>query len=187
MEEEVLRYIPGYEGEYLISNLGNVYSESKPYRNQHGACSRWRPRKKMSFIYCQSGYYEVTLKSKGKSEMFLVHRLVAQSFVPNPNNYPEVNHIDGNRLNNVFSNLEWTTRRGNLSHAKRHDPRALSRFFGVGYRNKKDKYYARVSVKGKRFYLGSFSSEIDAAKAYDAFILKNKLEDEYPLNFPKKN
>jgi len=64
-----------------------------------------------------SGYARVELFSNGSGRKFSVHRLVATAFVPNPHNKPQVNHIDGNKLNNAASNLEWVTQSENQKHA----------------------------------------------------------------------
>lgn len=64
------------------------------------------------------GYKQVTLAIDKKPKRFRVHRLVALLFIPNPNNYPCVNHIDGNKMNNCVSNLEWCTYAENNYHAR---------------------------------------------------------------------
>jgi len=64
-----------------------------------------------------SGYYRVELSNKGHSKKFFVHRLVALSFIPNAENLPQVNHKDGNKLNNNVDNLEWITASNNKKHA----------------------------------------------------------------------
>lgn len=66
---------------------------------------------------CTNGYMEVNLSKDGTTNMKLIHRLVAIAFIQNPNNYEEVNHIDGNKKNNTVDNLEWCTRNYNLKHA----------------------------------------------------------------------
>ena len=63
------------------------------------------------------GYYRITFSKNGKIKTFSVHRLVAELYVDNPNNYPFVNHIDGNKLNNHYTNLEWCNNSQNLIHA----------------------------------------------------------------------
>lgn len=63
------------------------------------------------------GYEAIPLNYKGDQTTQYIHRLVALTFIPNPNNYPEVNHIDGNKRNNCYSNLEWTTSSKNQKHA----------------------------------------------------------------------
>lgn len=65
----------------------------------------------------QDGYLSVVLYNDGKPKGFRVHRLVAQAFIPNPNCKPYINHIDGNRSNNVVTNLEWCTQKENVNHS----------------------------------------------------------------------
>lgn len=99
------RYVVGYEGLYTVSKYGAVYSlKTKKYLTQYSIDSR--------------GYQAVGLYKDSKSKTGKVHRLVAQAFIPNPDNKPHVNHIDGNKLNNYASNLEWVTHQENTSHAK---------------------------------------------------------------------
>ena len=94
------KYIPGTD--YLVYSDGRIWS-NKTHRFMK-QCSNGR-------------YMKVALCIKGKLKQFLVHRLVAKSFVPNPENKREVNHIDGNKTNNKVSNLEWVTARENQIHA----------------------------------------------------------------------
>lgn len=65
------------------------------------------------------GYPSVTLCSSGKRKNIAVHRLVAEAFIPNPYNLPEVNHLDENKTNNSVSNLEWTTKKANMNYGTR--------------------------------------------------------------------
>lgn len=110
--EKIWKNIPGYNGIYQVSNSGKVRS----YAGHKGFGRRTEP------IYLKEreisgGYKQVTLSKDNKRYQKLVHRLVAQAFIPNPKNKPEVNHIDGDRGNNVFANLEWVTRSENVRHA----------------------------------------------------------------------
>lgn len=66
-----------------------------------------------------NGYHEIGLYNKGKDKYCPVHRLVAKAFIPNPDNKPFVNHIDGNKINNHVNNLEWVTHQENMEHAKK--------------------------------------------------------------------
>ena len=93
--EEIWRSIDGYEGLYEISNMGRV----KTYRSNKVLKNSVRPR----------GYLFVTLYNGGTHKSHSIHRLVAQAFISNPNNYPIINHKDGNPSNNIVSNLEWCT------------------------------------------------------------------------------
>ena len=104
--------IPGFNGKYEITEDGKVFSKySNKYLNQ---------------ISNGNGYYNVKLQkdiqeTNGNREYvtLYVHRLVAQAFLPNPNNLPQVNHKDGNKGNNKLDNLEWCTSQENIDHAKR--------------------------------------------------------------------
>ena len=96
---EIWKDIPGYEGVYQVSNLGNV--KSLPRMVSNG-----------------KGYLCIELKDKnGKYHFCGVHRLVAVAFIENPDNKPQINHIDGNKKNNIVENLEWCTNGENQVHA----------------------------------------------------------------------
>ncbi len=99
MKKEIWKDIVGYEGLYQVSNLGRVKSL---YNYKRNGTNILTPRLK-------KGYYTVGLRKNGKRNWRGVHRLIAQAFIPNPNNYPCVNHKDENKLNNVLENLEWCT------------------------------------------------------------------------------
>lgn len=119
-EIEVWREIKGYEGLYEVSNLGRVRS----LRHQHGYRRKvpkiLKPGKK------KSGYLYVNLCKNGKVTSKYVHRLVAEAFIENPLNLPQINHIDENKTNNVVfldengnfvpekSNLEWISQKDNV-------------------------------------------------------------------------
>lgn len=108
--EEVWRYIKGYEGKYQVSNLGNIKSF---YKCKNG--------KIMKQLANPNGYLYVALdKGNRNYKRFLIHRLVAQTFLPNIENKPQVNHIDGNKHNNKLDNLEWVTGSENQIHSYKH-------------------------------------------------------------------
>lgn len=106
---EVIKDITGYEGLFAITSLGRVISYPK---RQNG----WLLTERKITID-NRGYYRVCIGRDSIKETLKVHRLVAQHFIENPNELPEVNHKDGNKLNNDVSNLEWETRKGNMRHA----------------------------------------------------------------------
>ena len=107
--QEIWKDIPNYEGIYQVSNLGNV---------RDIITDRHRKPKNLTLNH-RSGYYSVMLCKDKTQKNVLVHRLVAQSFIPNPQNKPQVNHIDGNKQNNCVDNLEWCTAKENLQHASK--------------------------------------------------------------------
>ena len=106
--QEIWKDIKGYEGLYQISNLGNVKSLKRNrfnYRLQRMIIVNKEKLLKQSFD--GKKYLFVTLQKHKSRKNYRIHRLVAESFIPNPNNLPQVNHIDGNKTNNCVSNLEW--------------------------------------------------------------------------------
>lgn len=98
--EEIWKDIDGFEGLYQVSNFGNVMSLN--YGNRGYA-------KKLTPKFNNSGRLWVELLKGGKRKCMLVHRLVALAFIPNPNNFPQINHKDENPKNNFAFNLEWCT------------------------------------------------------------------------------
>ena len=107
-----VKNIIGYEGLYLIDTLGNVISCPKVQgRRLHNKY------KVLNQKVNRCGYVEVALTKEGNTKTFLLHRLLAKHFVPNPGNLPCVNHKDGIKQNNRLDNLEWCTRSDNTKHA----------------------------------------------------------------------
>jgi len=103
---EEWRFVKGYEDYFLISNYGKVFS----IRTE---------RILKTFIHKQ-GYEVFSTRiggRKGKVKLFKVHRLVTEAFIKNPENKPQVNHIDGDKQNNCVANLEWVTAKENTQHA----------------------------------------------------------------------
>ena len=110
--------IKGYEGHYAIQSDGTVWSLSRPYRNSGGDTNRYKKLAKMTGVADGKGYYlMVNLSKNNKSKKFLIHRLVATSFLENIDNKEQVNHKDGNKKNNNVENLEWCSRTENIRHA----------------------------------------------------------------------
>lgn len=110
--EEKWKDIEGYEGLYQVSNLGNV--RSLYFKNNICNIKKIKNKK---ITKDKKGYCRVRLTKNKKFKSFLVHRLVAQAFIPNPNNYPIVNHKDENPTNNCIDNLEWCTNQYNLKYS----------------------------------------------------------------------
>ena len=117
--DEIWKPVPGYEGLYEVSTSGRVKACARTVvgRNQSSEFKRYYPEKILAFHYLEHGYTQVYLNKDGHSKGFLVHRLVAQVFIPNPENKPEVNHKDRNAKNNSLTNLEWVTKQENIDHA----------------------------------------------------------------------
>lgn len=109
MVEEIWKDVEGFEGLYQVSSLGRV----KRLKGKH--CKQDR-------ILSQStlrGYRHLTLKNDSKQRTVQVHRLVAETFIPNPDNLPTINHRDENPSNNCVENLEWCTQKYNCNYGNR--------------------------------------------------------------------
>lgn len=109
---EIWKDIAGYEGLYQVSNLGQVRSVGRIDSRGH-----FYKSKILSFEIMKKGYKRVSFCIEGKIIKKMVHRLVAETFLPNENNLPEINHKDGNKSNNIVTNLEWCTTLDNIHHA----------------------------------------------------------------------
>jgi hypothetical protein len=109
---EIWKDVIGYEGLYQVSNLGRI--KSLPKYDRKG---RFHPEQLKAQVNNGGGYLVVNLKHNGCQKMRTVHRLVAEAFLDNPNKYPVVNHIDGNKKNNCLTNLEFCTHSSNMLHA----------------------------------------------------------------------
>ena len=110
---EIWKDVQGYEGQYQVSNLGRVKSIKRKLAN--GRTVTEKILNSSSKKKTQDGYLMVALAGK----TFRVNRLVATAFVPNSDNKPVVNHIDGDKENNKADNLEWATISENMLHAYR--------------------------------------------------------------------
>lgn len=119
------RDIKGYEGLYQISNTGLVKSLSKSWISGKNNVVRTKEDTILKPYLAGNGYYSVTLSNKGYKK-FYIHKLVISHFKENNKNLPEINHIDGNKLNNNLSNLEYCTSSQNRQHAWDNDLRKFS-------------------------------------------------------------
>ena len=138
--EEIWKPIKGYEGLYEVSNTGKV--KSLNYRGT-------KKEKLLTPKENNSGRLMVGLQNRNKPKYYLIHRLVAQAFIPNPNEYPEINHIDENPKNNVVDNLEWCTRIYNVHcYQRNHPDYAKSRKY-VTRRKRLQMNVLQMSLDGK--------------------------------------
>lgn len=160
--EEIWRPVVGYEEYYEVSNTGRVRTIPRTvYTNNGGYINIGQVIKAPMLHY--KGYLQVRLKVNNRPKTFFVHRLVAEAFIPNPNRYKYVNHIDEDKTNNLVGNLEWCSALYNNLHGSR-----LSKIS-----NKLRGRPAHNSIKV--IYNGvEYQSLSDAAKANDTTIYKIK-------------
>lgn len=109
---EIWKSVEGYEGLYEVSNFGRVKSLGN---------EKTRKEKILKVGENGCGYMFVTLSKEGKIKPFLIHRLVAAAFLPNPEKLPQINHRDEDKTNNCVENLEWCTRDYNNNYGTRND------------------------------------------------------------------
>ena len=136
MEEEIFKDFTYDEMNYKVGNFGTIYGT--------------RFKRPLKQRLNKDGYLEVTLgREKGKRTTFRVHRLVATLFVPNPNNYTEINHKDYNRANPRYDNLEWITHKQNIKHSSE-----KGRYIDckIGLKNGRSKYTKEEVYKIRNLY-----------------------------------
>lgn len=159
--EEIWKDIDNYEGYFQVSNTGRVRSLDRTISTARGAVSIKGIIRKPNIN--NSGYLYLPLTKNNVHWYAKVHRLVAKAFIDNPNNYSDVNHIDGNKLNNNVDNLEWCSHSENqkkaFANGLNYSP-SLGRKGKLSF-NKKSVILTRIS-DGKEFI---FETLRDAAHA----------------------
>ena len=133
--------IQGFEGLYKVSSFGRVVRYARTY---FCCCNKHLPENDIKGDLCR-GYHRVTLYSNKSKKRIFVHRLVAETFMPNDENKPEIDHIDGNPLNNNISNLRWCNHKENLNNpiTRKRKSEATKRFYE---RSKKNDLYCITRI-----------------------------------------
>jgi uncharacterized membrane protein len=111
---EIWKDIKEFEGYYQVSNLARIKSIQRLKSNGNGM--QLQPEKIKNIQIQKNGYQYVNLYKDNKNHTRRLHRLVAEAFIPNRENKPDVNHIDANKTNNLPNNLEWATKKENTRH-----------------------------------------------------------------------
>lgn len=156
--EEIWKEIEGYNGMYFISNFGRFASL------KHG--------EKKIIDGRQGEYISIALSSNNASVKKLVHRLVAEYFIENPNNYPLVNHKDKNKYNNHVDNLEWCTIRENVIHARTH-----ANFVSLG--SKEGRFASMIIPQAQK--AAPLTTTFDIPQKHRPRVLMGELMDKFPI------
>jgi len=176
IEGEVWKPITDYEELYHISNYGRVKAlERRVCISNKNYFYKALILK--SFV-TKRGYYEVRLCSKNTSKAKKIHRLIAEHFITNPENKPQVNHIDGNRLNNEIKNLEWVNNRENSCHRIKIS-NFTSKYTGVSYFKRDNKWRSSIQFNGKSIRFGMFNTEEEAYQKRLEFEIKHGIINKY--------
>lgn len=151
--EEIYKDIPGYENMYQVSNFGNVKS------------LKFGKERLLKAAINSRGYYNVILSINNKRFTYLIHQLIAMSFLNHePNGFKiVVDHIDNNKLNNRLDNLQLITTRHNSSKDKIN---TSSKYTGVSWHKRDNKWQTNIIINYKHIYLASFDDEKMASDMY---------------------
>lgn len=160
MEEE-WRDIKGWEGYYSVSNLGNIKSHEREIHYRDGRTYKYK-ESLLTLCYDRGGYLMAVLKRRtiDKVKTIKAHRIVAEAFIPNPQNKPQINHKNGVKTDNRVDNLEWCTQAEN----NLHNFRVLGRapVINSGSKNKNSKPVHCYDLEGN--FIQTFESACIAAK-----------------------
>lgn len=153
---EIWKDVPGYEGFYQVSSMGRVKNLPKNRKVFHGGI--YTQKEKILTPSLRGGYLIQVFTTNKFRKTFSVHRLVAMAFLPNADNKPEVNHVNGNRSDNRVENLEWATGSENVSHAYA----VLNRKASTLGRGKAMIEVTKTTLLGE--YIATYKSIAEAAK-----------------------
>lgn len=178
--EEIWENIKGYEGLYQVSNLGRVKSIKRLIYDINKKQNVYIQKETiLKYGLNHKGYKMVKLQKNKQKKTISIHRLVALTFIPNPNNLEQVNHIDGNKENNCVSNLEWCNNEYNHQHAIEHN---LC----------KTRKVELTDVNGNKYQFNNLHLMFKFIKRrpggdYKNYINKNKLYNGYYINDIKES
>ena len=159
--KEIWKSITGFEGLYEVSSLGKVRSLPRYVACKNNS-NRFINGKILNPSVSHDGYKYVDLSNKCIKYRFKIHRLIAISFIDNPKNNPQINHKDGNKLNNNVSNLEWCTNSENQKHAHLIGIKKTPIVAISGENNPNNKPIVQISLDGR--ILNKFYSATEAMK-----------------------
>ncbi|MBQ2397626.1 MAG: NUMOD4 motif-containing HNH endonuclease [Bacteroidales bacterium] len=172
---EIWKSIDGYEGLYEVSNTGKIKTLNNVFYKMDGRICRIKENisygNKTHF-----GYLKFNLCNHKKMKTVFVHRLIAETFIPNPENKPQVNHKNGIKTDNRVENLEWATASENTLHSYRVLGRKISGNCGAGDKNKNSKKVAQIK-NGK--IINIFGSIREAERETGATNICRAVKKEY--------
>lgn len=182
--ETIWMKVKGYEEFYEVSNNGRVRSLPR-LRNTSGNTSIQYLQKgrELSNTYLLNGRYPIVrFRINGdKGKPYLIHRLVANAFIPNPLGLKDVNHKNGIKTDNRVENLEWVTHRENMVHAHKLKGTSKSKLVGAHWYERDKKWTSSILINKKRIQLGKFDTAEQAHAAYKKAMAENNIVNQYTL------
>ena len=167
--------ILGYEGLYQVSSDGDVRSLDREVlrRNRYGGITIRKDTGKvlnpgLMGGNTKRGEYKCVCLSNGKGVMHYIHRLVAIAFIPNPDNLPEIDHINQNKLDNNISNLRWIPK--NENHLNKYHKIGASGHHNIQYDKRVNTYRVSFTRRPARINIGSFKNIEEAIQARDDYL-----------------
>lgn len=174
---EIWKDIVGFEGLYQISNYGNIKSCKRLVNAKFGS-KRLVNERLLSLGKDKDGYLMAILCQDATKKTVKIHRLVADAFIDKIDGKNLVNHIDSEKSNNLVSNLEWVSSLENNCHS-RLNMKSSSRYTGVSFHKKDNRFRATATINGKKVNLGNFKNEVDAYNKRLKFFKDNHIENKY--------
>lgn len=167
-ENEIAKHIEGYEGLYLITNFGRLWSvKSKKFMKLN--------------VLQRREYLYVNLSKQSQKKHYYIHRLVAIHFVENsnPTEYNIIDHKNGNKIDNKSENLRWCNVQLNMRNTKKQN-NTSSKYKGVYLSF--SKWQSEITINRVKINLGRHKTEEEAAIAYNQYIIDNNLQEFFILN-----
>lgn len=171
-EGEVWKPVVGHEDSHLVSCYGRVKSLDRVIQGRWG--TQLRKGKMIKTKQERTGYLSSAICVFGKINTYKVHRLVGLAFIENPLNKKQIDHIDGKKINNIYSNLRWaTSRENNLYKFEKMD--TTSKYHGINFDPCAKIWVARITIGGTRRHISRFEDEYEAHLAYQD-VLENGVD-----------
>ena len=168
--------IKNYEGLYQISNYGNVKSLNRKVFHSRGFYVKLKEKILKPSIHTD-GYLQVVLNNQGTKTM-KIHRLVALHFIDNLNNLEDINHLDNNKQNNHYLNIEWSSTRENCCYRSKNIKNS-SDYTGVSFDKSRNQWVAQIRFNNRHNFLGRFKTEKEAYQKRINFEKENNIINKY--------
>jgi hypothetical protein len=163
MLEEQWKQINDYPN-YSISSLGVIRND--------------KTKRIMKLTPDTKGYLQIGLCKDGIQKHFTQHQLMGIHFIPNPENYPQIDHINSIKNDNRLENLRWASRSQNCRNKKKR-ANVSSQYLGVSYFKRDNNWTASLRIDKKKTHIGYFATELDAFNAYKTYVIENGLQEFY--------